>query len=128
MNLLKTFLSSASLILCSLACGSGTSATHTTTDAGHDSAATLAVVGDDCADNAMCASGLCDNNGYCATPVKTADGGKCLVDTDCPTGDHCNVATGDCFSSAKDNSAPTSCTTTADCKSDETCVSHVCQG
>lgn len=109
-----------------LACGSSTSSTQTP-DAG---AVKLGSVGDDCASNAACASGLCDNSGFCAAPIQTVDGGKCSVDTDCPTGDHCNVPTGECFSSAMDDGGTTNgCKTNADCAADETCsAAHICQG
>jgi len=136
-------LSSASLplILGTLlfACSSSSTGTTTTTtkdggttsakDASGDAGVKLGAVGDDCSSDAMCASGLCDNNGFCATPVKAIDGGKCTVDADCPTGDSCNVATGDCFSPAKDNTGVKSCTTNADCPSDETCsAAKICAG
>jgi hypothetical protein len=83
------------------------------------------MVGDDCTKDSDCASGLCDTNNSCAAVVATTDGNPCVDDSTCPAGDHCDVSSGDCFSTVADGTgggrAP--CTTSADCNGDETCDS-----
>ena len=107
-------------LLVSLAAAACSSGTSTPTK--------LSTIGDDCAMDSDCASGLCDNMLSCAAPVATLDGKKCTTDADGTTGDHCHTATGQCFSNAKDGTGMHACTTTADCPGDETCVKGLCAG
>ena len=102
-------------LLAALGCGSSSGS-------GSGGGSTLGAIGDDCTTDTGCASGLCDNNNYCAAPVATLDGGTCSVDTDCPSGDHCDTTTGQCFSAAQDGKGGNNgCKTNADCAADETC-------
>jgi hypothetical protein len=85
-------------------------------------ASTPSAIGDDCSTDDMCASTLCDDNGYCADPVATTDGNPCVDDTTCPKGAACDSTTGSCFSAEYDGTGGNgACTTDSDCSGDETC-------
>jgi len=120
---------SSAVLFCSLTLACGSSGATGAVDSCAPDTAKLAQIGDDCANDGLCASGLCDNNGYCAAPVAATGGGKCSTDKDCPSGDQCDKTTLRCFSPAKDNTGTRSCKTNADCASDESCApNHTCQG
>ncbi len=122
----RLLFSALSLTSMLLACSSSSTTTTTTKDAGTK----LAVVGDDCGSDSMCASGLCGSDGACATPASSLDGGKCSSASDCKKGDLCESSSGRCYVPPSDAAlnAATPCTTNADCSSDETCTNHTCQG
>jgi hypothetical protein len=136
---LISFFCAASVGAVMVACSSNSGTAVVTTDAGKekdsgptkDSGVKLGQIGDDCATDTACASGLCGNDGSCAKPVASLDGGKCSVAADCPKGDLCEASKGRCYAPPSDAAvnAATPCTTNADCHSDETCgKNHTCQG